>query len=133
MISCWSKASIFLVCIFISAFECTAARGCAFCVRSYTIALCKEIFGSLSDSCCKHCTRNEFHRLHLCSPRHTDTHSGLHRDIWVLTLLVPRRSHAGTSCPVLPLCWGLSSSLMINAGLERLPAALHSPLGIQTP
>lgn len=46
------------------------------------------------------------------------THTGLYTEIWVLTPAFPRRSHAGTCCPVLPLCWGLSSSLMGNTSLR---------------
>lgn len=55
------------------------------------------------------------------------SHAGLYTEIWVLTPAVPQ-SHTGIGCPVLALCWGLSSSLKTNACLDRLPAALHSSL-----
>ncbi len=88
----------------------------------------RVIFSFLWDNCHKHCTRDSFHYLH--SPPHT--HPGLNIETGALTLAV-LCCHTGTPCPVSPLCWGLSSSLMTNSGLDRLPAALHSLPWIKSP
>lgn len=78
-----------------------------FCVLCKHVRWCSAL---RDDDCCIHST----------------TSTGFYRNLGCNPLRA-----AGPSCPVSPLCWGLSSSLMTNAELDRLHAAadalaLHS-------
>lgn len=85
------------------------------------------IFSSLWDVCHKHCIWDSFH-YPLSHARWI-----IHRKLgFKLTLAVPQ-SHSWTCCPVLPLCRGLSSSLMTNAARDRLPAAPDTLRCFQSP